>query len=98
MRGLVAGVEAVLPDGSIHDGLAALKKDNRGPSLDQLFIGAEGTLGIVTAAALRLFPAAHDRAVAWAGLASPHDALALLRRLQAERRHQAFVGCEPNAK
>ncbi|MEO6248085.1 MAG: FAD-binding oxidoreductase [Sphingomicrobium sp.] len=84
MRGLVAGVEAVLPDGSIHDGLAALKKDNRGPSLDQLFIGAEGTLGIVTAAALRLFPAVHDRAVAWAGLASPHAALALLRGLQAQ--------------
>jgi len=84
MRGLVAGVEAVLPDGSIHDGLSALKKDNRGPSLDQLFIGAEGTLGIVTAAALRLVPAAYDRAVAWAGLASPHAALALLRRLQAQ--------------
>jgi len=82
MRGLVAGVEAVLPDGSIHDGLAALKKDNRGPSLDQLFIGAEGTLGIVTAAALRLYPATADRAVAWAGIASPHAALLLLRRLE----------------
>ena len=82
MRSLVAGVEVVLPDGSIHDGLAALKKDNRGPSLDQLFIGAEGTLGIVTAATLRLVPAIIDRAVAWAGVASPHAALAILRRLE----------------
>ncbi len=47
----------MLPDGSIHDGLAGLKKDNRGPSLDQLLVGAEGTLGIVTAARLRLVPA-----------------------------------------
>ena len=56
MRALVAGVEAVLPDGSIHDGLSGLKKDNRGYSLDQLLIGAEGTLGVVTAVALRLVP------------------------------------------
>ena len=83
MRALVAGVEAVLPDGSIHDGLAALKKDNRGYDLDQLLIGAEGTLGVVTAAALRLAPAIAARGVAWAGLASPGDALALLRRMQA---------------
>jgi len=84
MRNLVAGVEAVLPDGSIHDGLAALKKDNRGYSLDQLFIGAEGTLGIVTAAALRLVPAITDRAVAWLGVARPHDALAVLRLLEGQ--------------
>jgi FAD/FMN-containing dehydrogenase len=82
MRALVAGVEAVLPDGSIHDGLAALKKDNRGYDLDQLLIGAEGTLGVVTAAALRLAPAIIARGVAWAGLANPEDALKLLRRLQ----------------
>ena len=56
MRSLVAGVEAVLPDGSVHNGLSALKKDNRGYSLDQLLIGAEGTLGVVTAVALRLVP------------------------------------------
>ena len=67
MRSLVAGVEAVLPDGSVHNGLAALKKDNRGYSLDQLLIGAEGTLGVVTAVALRLVPAVASRAVAWAG-------------------------------
>lgn len=84
MRSLVAGVEAVLPDGSIHDGLAALKKDNRGYDLNQLLIGAEGTLGVVTAASLRLAPAIVARAVAWAGLASPADALALLRRMQGE--------------
>nr|WP_176473167.1 FAD-binding oxidoreductase [Sphingomonas lenta] len=79
MRGLVAGVEAVLADGSVHDGLAALPKDNRGYNLDQLLIGAEGTLGIVTAAALRLVPAVAARAVAWAGLRSPEVAMALLR-------------------
>ena len=64
MRSLVAGVEAVLPDGSIHDGLTALKKDNRGYSLDHLLVGSEGTLGIITAAALRLVPAVTARAVA----------------------------------
>jgi FAD/FMN-containing dehydrogenase len=83
MRALVAGVEAVLPDGSIHDGLAALKKDNRGYDLNQLLIGAEGTLGIVTAATLRLVPAVTARAVAWVGLESPEAALRLLRRLEA---------------
>lgn len=79
MRSLVAGVEAVLPDGSVHDGLAALKKDNRGYDIDQLLVGAEGTLGIVTAAALRLGSAIAARAVAWVGVASPHRALGLLR-------------------
>ncbi|SEM82469.1 FAD/FMN-containing dehydrogenase [Sphingomonas gellani] len=83
MRGLVAGVEAVLPDGTIHDGLAPLKKDNRGYDIGQLLIGAEGTLGIVTAATLRLVPAIAERAVAWAGVTSPHQGLALLRSLQA---------------
>jgi FAD/FMN-containing dehydrogenase len=83
MRGLVAGVEAVLADGSLVDGLAALKKDNRGYDLDQMLIGSEGTLGIVTAATLRLVPAIHARGVAWVGVASPDAALALLRRLEA---------------
>jgi FAD/FMN-containing dehydrogenase len=82
MRSLVAGVEAVLPDGSVHDGLAALKKDNRGYDLNQLLVGAEGTLGIITAATLRLVPAVAARAVAWVGLADPEAALALLRRLE----------------
>ncbi len=83
MRGLVAGVEAVLPDGSLYEGLSALKKDNRGYDLTQLLIGAEGTLGIVTAATLRLVPAIAARAVAWIGLASPEAALRLLRRFEA---------------
>ena len=83
MRSLVSGVEAVLPDGTIHDGLSALKKDNRGYNLDQLLIGAEGTLGVITAVALRLGPAITGRAVAWAGLDSPQAALKLLRYLEA---------------
>jgi FAD/FMN-containing dehydrogenase len=82
MRSLVLGVEAVLPDGSIHDGLAALKKDNRGYDLNQLLIGAEGTLGIVTAASLRLVPAITDRAVAWVGVDHPATALKLLRQME----------------
>jgi FAD/FMN-containing dehydrogenase len=83
MRSLIAGVEAVLPDGSIHNGLSGLKKDNRGYSLDQLLIGAEGTLGVVTAVALKLVPAVATRVVAWAGVESPARALELLRFLQA---------------
>ena len=84
MRSLVGGLEAVLPDGSIHSGLSGLKKDNRGYNLDQLLIGAEGTLGIVTAAALRLVPAVYARAVGWAGVRDPHAALALLRDFEAK--------------
>ena len=83
MRGLVAGVEAVLADGSVHDGLAALKKDNRGYDLTQLLVGAEGTLGIVTAATLRLVPLPATRTTAWAATGDPQAALALLRRFQA---------------
>lgn len=83
MRQLVAGLEAVFPDGSIFHGLAPLKKDNRGYDLRQLLIGAEGTLGIVTAATLKLVPAIGSRTVAWIGLASPEKALALLRMVEA---------------
>jgi FAD/FMN-containing dehydrogenase len=83
MRGLVLGIEAVLPDGSLLDGLAPLKKDNRGYDLKQLLIGAEGTLGVVTAASLKLVPAVAGRAVAWAGVESPEAALALLRHCEA---------------
>ncbi|GAA4780519.1 FAD-binding oxidoreductase [Stakelama sediminis] len=83
MRALIAGVEAVLPNGEIHNGLSALKKDNRGYDLNQLLIGAEGTLGVITAATLRLRPAIVKRAVAWAGVETPRDALALLRQLEA---------------
>ncbi len=84
MRKLVLGLEAVLPDGSIHHGLTALKKDNRGYDINHMLIGAEGTLGIVTAAALRLIPAIVDRTVGWVGVESPHAALRLLRWLEAQ--------------
>jgi FAD/FMN-containing dehydrogenase len=84
MRALVDGIEAVLPDGTVHNGLSGLKKDNRGYSLDQLLVGAEGTLGIITAARLRLVPAIYSRAVAWLGLTSPQAALDTLRSLQAQ--------------
>ena len=83
MRSLVLGIEAVLPDGSLFDGLTPLKKDNRGYDLRQLLIGAEGTLGVVTAASLRLVPAIGERAVAWVGLDEAPRAMALLRHLEA---------------
>ncbi len=83
MRALVLGIEAILPDGSLFDGLATLRKDNRGYDLRQLLTGAEGTLGVITAAALRLVPAVTSRAVAWVGLADPQAALTLLRQLEA---------------
>ncbi len=83
MRKLVLGIEAVLPDGSIYDGLAALKKDNRGYDLTHLIAGAEGTLGIITAANLRLVPAIADRSAAWIGVESPQVALKLLRFFEA---------------
>ncbi len=78
MRAQVLGIEAVLADGQIFDSLTALKKDNRGFDLKQLLIGSEGTLGIVTAANLRLLPAIGDRVVAWCGVASIGDARRLL--------------------
>jgi len=84
MRAQVLGIEAVLADGAVFDALVPLKKDNRGFDLKQLLIGSEGTLGIVTAATLRLLPALADRAVLWAGLGSVEDTRALL--LHAESR------------
>lgn len=93
MRALVAGLEAVLPDGSIYDGLSALKKDNRGYDLKQLLIGGEGTLGIVTAATLKTVPALIDRCVAWAGVASPQAAYALFQFLNA-RENTSLEGFE----
>jgi FAD/FMN-containing dehydrogenase len=84
MRDLVLGLEAVLPDGSVWNGLKRLRKDNTGYDLKQLLIGAEGTLGVVTAASLKLFPVLPSRAVAVCGLASPHDAVELLALAKAE--------------
>ncbi len=83
MRALVLGVEAVLADGSIYSALTPLKKDNRGFDLKQLLIGSEGTLGIVTAATLRLIPAIAERLVIWAGVPSLHAARALLLHCEA---------------
>jgi FAD/FMN-containing dehydrogenase len=83
MRALVLGIEAVLPDGRIWDGLRGLRKDNTGYDLKQLFIGAEGTLGVVTAAVLKLFPALRGRATAWVALDSVDAAIELLARCRA---------------
>jgi FAD/FMN-containing dehydrogenase len=84
MRNLVLGLEAVLPNGEIWNGLKRLRKDNTGYDLKQLLIGAEGTLGVVTAAALKLFPVMASRAVALIGVASPADAIRLLARAKDE--------------
>ena len=70
-RNLVLGLEVVLPDGSIWNGLRALRKDNTGYDMKQLFIGAEGTLGIITAAVLRLFPKPTASETAWIAVDSP---------------------------
>src|SRR5690606_20693715 len=82
-RELVLGVEVVLPDGRVWDGLRALRKDNTGYDLKQLFIGAEGTLGIVTAVALKLFPRPVSRTTAWVDVPDAASAVALLRAVQA---------------
>ena len=79
MRELVLGLEAVLPSGEVWGGLKRLRKDNTGYDFKQLLIGAEGTLGVVTAAALKLFPILTSRAVGFAGVESPAAAVSLLR-------------------
>jgi D-lactate dehydrogenase (cytochrome) len=83
MRELVLGLEVVLPDGRVWDGLRRLRKDNTGYDLKQLFIGAEGTLGIITTAVLRLFPAPVQKATAFIGLARVEHAMAILERTRA---------------
>jgi FAD/FMN-containing dehydrogenase len=72
----------VLPDGRVWDGLRGLRKDNTGYDLKHLFIGAEGTLGIITAAVLKLYPKPHSLATAWIAVDSPAAAVALLGRLR----------------
>ena len=82
-RDLVLGLEVVLPDGRIWNGLRKLRKDNAGYDLKHLFIGAEGTLGIITAAVLKLFPRPRARATVWLAVASPDAAGRLLARVRA---------------
>ncbi|SFI55575.1 FAD/FMN-containing dehydrogenase [Phyllobacterium sp. CL33Tsu] len=77
-RELCIGVEVVLPTGEILNDLRYVKKDNTGYDLKDLFVGAEGTLGVITAAVMKLFPLPRGKGVAYAGLASPEDALKLL--------------------
>jgi len=81
-RDLVLGIEAVLPDGQIWNGLRALRKNNAGYDLKHLFIGAEGTLGIITAATLKLFPAIQDCQTAIAAVPSPQAAVELLAQIR----------------
>jgi FAD/FMN-containing dehydrogenase len=81
-RELMLGVEAVLPDGTIWNGLRRLRKDNTGYALRHLLVGAEGTLGIVTGAVLRLFPRPRDTAVAFCAVADEDAALGLFRRFR----------------
>ncbi|MGI9418249.1 MAG: FAD-binding oxidoreductase [Geminicoccaceae bacterium] len=76
-RDLVLGLEVVLADGQVWNGLKALRKDNTGYDLKQLFVGAEGTLGVITAAVLRLFPKPREIRTAWLGLPSPAKAVEL---------------------
>jgi len=81
-REQVLGLEVVLADGRVWDGLRALRKDNTGYDLKQLFLGAEGTLGIITAAVLRLLPRSSATATAWIALDSPRAAVELLGALR----------------
>lgn len=83
-RDLVLGIEAVLPDGRIWNGLRSLRKDNTGYDLKHLFIGAEGTLGIITAAVLKLFPRPSANATAWMAVPSPDAALQLFADMRAQ--------------
>ena len=78
MRDLTLGLEVVLPDGEVWHGLRGLRKDNTGYDLKQLFIGAEGTLGVITAAVLKLFPAVRTRATAWVALPAVGSAVELI--------------------
>jgi FAD/FMN-containing dehydrogenase len=82
-RELCLGLEVVLADGRIWNGLRALRKDNTGYDLKHLFIGAEGTLGLITAATLKLFPRPRAHATAWVAVPDPAAAVGLLGRLRA---------------
>jgi FAD/FMN-containing dehydrogenase len=81
-RELMLGLEVVLPDGEVWNGLRRLRKDNTGYALRHLFVGAEGTLGVVTAAVLRMYPRPRDTALAFCAVADEDAALALFRRFR----------------
>jgi len=93
MRQLCLGLEVVLPTGEIWDGLRRLKKDNSGYDLRDLFIGAEGTLGVITGAVLKMVPRPRGRQVAYVGLASPDAALQLFEKAS-QRCGSALTGFE----
>ncbi|MFN3319233.1 MAG: FAD-binding oxidoreductase [Allorhizobium sp.] len=93
MRQLCLGLEVVLPTGEVWDGLRRLKKDNSGYALRDLFIGAEGTLGVITGAVLKMVPRPRGRQVAYVGLASPDAALALFEKAS-QRCGSALTGFE----
>ncbi len=92
-RDLVLGLEVVLADGRVWEGLNALRKDNTGYDLKQLFIGGEGTLGVITAAVLKLFPRPKGQAVAFVAVESPAAALSLFQ-LARERAGHDLSGFE----
>lgn len=93
MRDLVLGLEVVLADGRVMSGLKSLRKDNTGYDVKSLFIGAEGTLGVITAASLKLFPLPADTATALIGVDSPQHALDLLDLLRTAAGDQV-TACE----
>src|SRR5215467_5662952 len=92
-RDLVVGLEVVLADGRILNALNKLKKDNTGYDLKNLFVGAEGTLGVITAAVLKLFPAPKTVETAFIGVPSPQAAIKLIGLIQ-ERTNRAATGFE----
>lgn len=92
-RELVLGLEVVLPDGRVWNGLRGLRKDNTGYDLKHWFIGAEGTLGFITAATLKLFPAPRSRATAWLATATAADAVKLYAAAR-RRLGDEMVACE----
>ena len=83
-RALVLGLEVVLPDGRVWNGLRGLRKDNTGYDLKQVFLGAEGTLGVITAAVLRLYPKPTASVVAWIEVSGPAHAVELLAQLRGQ--------------
>ena len=93
MRELVLGLEVVLPDGRILDMLRSLRKDNTGYDLRHLFCGAEGTLGIITAAVLKLFPRPREQVTSILALPNLHAAISVLSRARTET-GDAITGCE----